>query len=1397
MPKDLTAHSSFECTINRGDILLKKGLFKQNLINSSLEGITLKKFAKHLGVVFDELTDINYLDRQNSTIKKTALQLFDYIYEGFEWLSDSSKGKFGYELALDNYLNDQVKNFLGILKSVEYLFEYKFFNYLGDFDGYAQQTIDYFLNTTIYNVTFKSNLEFLHDNVFNLQDPKNASIFHLYLKELEHNVNVGKGCGSGPISGKIFNLYKKTLIGIIKGYTLLILGHAFARLKLDGDELKNREHKYLKQYQELIDNVSMSALQILSILEFEHQLFVNCDPNWKEGKNYIRVKNYVSNTLRNFESNDEEFELNDGNSQEFECNRYSVHSNFDGLTVYTMKCPDVFNTNSRLYKDCLNFPENKEILGTNYSSWPSKCFYLYNVPSLSSSCFCDKQSDPKLSIRKLSLRPLCTNTIKNEVITGIRFALKDNVIRIEIQKSQIKNGTIDSKTKEWKSADDYPLKEIPDIVTLDYNIKSFNLDDIQLQIGDLLTGVKFQLLKDNHISLAVRGTAMYNSYSQEPSNNHHWYYPKTLYDEERENIPLEDFHNSAELSWQNEELSQSGRNYVDLTVGIHSHKFKNIPVLPFFDSQNLISDMPLGGLGLYYKGYPSFGGFLAFKLADSQFNFNMIKCTINRGDTLLKEGLFKQNLINSSSEGITLKKVAKHLEVVFDELTDIHYLDRQNSTIKKTALQLFDYIYEGFELLSDSSKEKFGYEIEVALDNYLNDQVFNTNSRLYKDCLYFPENKEILGTNHSSWPSKCLYLDDVFPPTSCCFCDKQSDPKLKCTINRGETLLKEGLFKQNLINSSLEGITLKKFAKHLEVVFDELIDINYLDRQNSTIKKTALQLFDYIYEGFELLSNSSKGKFGYEVEVALDNYLNDKVKKFLGILKSVENLFEYKFFNYLGDFDGYTQKTIDYFLNTTIYNVTFKSNLEFLYDNVFNLQDPKNASIFHLYLKELEHNVNVGKGCGSGPISRKVFNLYKKTLIGSIKGYTMLILGYSFARLKLDGGELKNLQYEYSKRYSKIIDSVSMSALQILNFLEFEHQLFVNCDPKWKEGKNYIRVKNYVSNTLSTFERNTEGFKLNNGNSQEIECKHHLVHSNFDGLTVYSMRCPDVFSTNPRLYIDCLYFPENKEILGTNHSSWPSKCLYLDDVPSLSSSCFCDKQSDPKLSIRKLSLRPLCTNTIKNEVITGIRFAVKDNVIGIEIQKSQIKNGVIDSKTKEWKSADDYPLTEIPDIVTLDYNTKSFNLDDIQLQIGDHLTCVKLQLLKGNHISLAARGTAMNNSYSQELSNNHHWYYPKTLYDGKRENIPLEDFHNSAELSWQNKNLSRSGRNYVDLTVGIHSHKFTNIPILPFFDSQDLTSDVPLGGLGLYYKGYPSFGGFLAFKLADSPFNFNISDYEL
>lgn len=91
----------------------------------------------------------------------------------------------------------------------------------------------------------------------------------------------------------------------------------------------------------------------------------------------------------------------------------------------------------------------------------------------------------------------------------------------------------------------------------------------------------------------------------------------------REQIDVKDYRNSAESDSQNDEVSHSGFNYVDLCVGILSTK--NLPVIPFLDSQDLESkpQSPLGGLGLIYKGRTGYGGFLAFRLMISEREFKL------------------------------------------------------------------------------------------------------------------------------------------------------------------------------------------------------------------------------------------------------------------------------------------------------------------------------------------------------------------------------------------------------------------------------------------------------------------------------------------------------------------------------------------------------------------------------------------------------------------------------------------------------------------------------------------------------------------------------------------------------------------------------------------------------
>ncbi|XP_057334295.1 uncharacterized protein LOC130673336 [Microplitis mediator] len=238
-------------------------------------------------------------------------------------------------------------------------------------------------------------------------------------------------------------------------------------------------------------------------------------------------------------------------------------------------------------------------------------------------CYCDQSSDIKLNIRTVSLMEQLTDSLDNRVVTGIRFAVKYNMITIEIQEGQLVNGIVNRTSVKWKKDLGYLPENGPESVKLNYNFKSFNLDDIELPFGQFVTGVKFILVANNHLSLRVRGTQMYNHSTNYPSVDHDWHYPHLKYDEERIIINIKDLANSAEVINQTTELSRSGRDYINLSVGLYSDEFNNLAVIPFFDSQNVVTEppAPFGGVGFFYKGQPGFGGFLSFKLMKVKNNF--------------------------------------------------------------------------------------------------------------------------------------------------------------------------------------------------------------------------------------------------------------------------------------------------------------------------------------------------------------------------------------------------------------------------------------------------------------------------------------------------------------------------------------------------------------------------------------------------------------------------------------------------------------------------------------------------------------------------------------------------------------------------------------------------------
>ncbi|XP_008561064.1 uncharacterized protein LOC103580911 [Microplitis demolitor] len=238
--------------------------------------------------------------------------------------------------------------------------------------------------------------------------------------------------------------------------------------------------------------------------------------------------------------------------------------------------------------------------------------------------YVDSHSDSDNSIHTISLKEYYTNSSDNRVVTGIRFAVEKNILTIQIQEGQLINGIIDPDSLRCTTDDDYPSDEQdPKTVRLDYKIQGFNLDDIELPEGQFVTGVKFVLTKNDRISLAVRGSTMYDNKIGilSPPVENQWHYPSEINSTLRSNIDVNYPKNPTDLKLLTTEISKSGQHYINLSMSTFSSSNDNDAMVLLLDSRPVKTKPPsgIGGLGLFYTGHSGCSGFLAFKYFSSQF----------------------------------------------------------------------------------------------------------------------------------------------------------------------------------------------------------------------------------------------------------------------------------------------------------------------------------------------------------------------------------------------------------------------------------------------------------------------------------------------------------------------------------------------------------------------------------------------------------------------------------------------------------------------------------------------------------------------------------------------------------------------------------------------------------
>lgn len=165
------------------------------------------------------------------------------------------------------------------------------------------------------------------------------------------------------------------------------------------------------------------------------------------------------------------------------------------------------------------------------------------------------------------------------------------------------------------------VREGIDYHTLTWENRSINLDAVEVPTGKVVTGLRFRVV-DGAITLQVRGTDFdFVSGRLKNQENSFWFKNQN---KERTEILLE----NLDIPTLTPEKSIPNILPTRFVRFGPTDKFKDLAqtTIPFIDSQLVESHnpMPLSGVGLYYKAFPGYGGFIAPKILNYNYGPHIV-----------------------------------------------------------------------------------------------------------------------------------------------------------------------------------------------------------------------------------------------------------------------------------------------------------------------------------------------------------------------------------------------------------------------------------------------------------------------------------------------------------------------------------------------------------------------------------------------------------------------------------------------------------------------------------------------------------------------------------------------------------------------------------------------------
>lgn len=245
--------------------------------------------------------------------------------------------------------------------------------------------------------------------------------------------------------------------------------------------------------------------------------------------------------------------------------------------------------------------------------------------------------------------------------------------------------------------------------------------------------------------------------------------------------------------------------------------------------------------------------------------------------------------------------------------------------------------------------------------------------------------------------------------------------------------------------------------------------------------------------------------------------------------------------------------------------------------------------------------------------------------------------------------------------------------------------------------------------------------------------------------------------------------------------------------------CLCDQ---PGLkSDRYISLESITTDTT-NYLVTGVRFVKKNRIVHIQIQEGEaLPKGMVNQSTVRWRAIKPmlipkYKEDSLEDgsgYATLRYEERALDLDDLVAPTGHAITGLRFRKL-GGHLNLEIQASPTNFETGKVDSERATWI--------SNDNTPAAEVNPRKKMPLLSPDVPTRSTDpsvpdsvtdtYIEFQAS-SLEKDVSQTTVPFLDATSVTPNPPtwLTGIGIYHKGQPGYGGFLAFRVS----TYNMSDH--